>query len=64
MDGQVCFGPNGNISPCPFTDICLNHPAGCGGVSYWCKRSPKDLKKGAKDGRTDDNIRLSTTARG
>lgn len=35
---QLSFAPNGNISPCPWKAECYNHPAGCKGESYWCKR--------------------------
>ena len=35
---QVTFCYNGNISPCPYTDDCLNYPRGCEGFSYWCGR--------------------------
>lgn len=38
MDGQIRFMPNGNIAPCPFTEMCINHPEGCKGISYWCRR--------------------------
>ena len=32
---------------CPWTDKCINHPAGCKGQSYWCKRfdSPEGRKE-------------------
>ncbi len=42
MNGQLSFAPNGNITPCPWKDVCLNHPAGCKGYSYWCKRFDKE----------------------
>ena len=38
MDNQLSFANNGNIRPCPWTAICINHPSGCSGQSYWCKR--------------------------
>ena len=35
---QISFVGNGNISPCPWTDECLNYSYGCQGHSYWCQR--------------------------
>lgn len=53
MTSQISFAPNGNISPCPYKEDCINHPAGCGGESYWCERfdtaeARKQMRK-AKD---------------
>lgn len=38
MVKQLSFAANGNITPCPWADECINYPAGCRGHSYWCKR--------------------------
>lgn len=38
---QLEFVPNGNISPCPYKDDCLNYPSGCKGISHWCNRIPE-----------------------
>lgn len=38
MNGQLSLAPNGNITPCPWADECINYPIGCRGESYWCKR--------------------------
>lgn len=42
---QLSFMPNGNIAPCPYRFGCINHPYGCDGISYWCKRYDKDYPK-------------------
>ena len=42
---QLRFMPNGNIAPCPYRYECYNHPFGCHGESYWCKRYDKDFPK-------------------
>ncbi len=42
---QLSFMPNGNIAPCPYRFGCINHPYGCQGKSYWCKRYDKDFPK-------------------
>lgn len=58
MDGQVRFMPNGNIAPCPFTEMCINHPEGCKGISYWCRRydTGKDRER-MKQAKEDINGR-------
>ena len=45
MTEQLSFMPNGNIAPCPYRMDCINHPYGCQGESYWCKRHDKDYPK-------------------
>ena len=45
MFEQLSFAPNGNIKPCPYREQCLNHPAGCQGLSHWCKRVPEQEPK-------------------
>lgn len=30
------------LIPCPHKEKCYNHPAGCKGLSYWCKRYDKE----------------------
>lgn len=30
---------------CPHKEKCYNHPAGCKGLSYWCKRYDKEGEK-------------------
>ena len=42
MTEQLSFMPNGNIAPCPYRMECVNHPYGCQGKSYWCKRHDKE----------------------
>lgn len=38
---QLSLAPNGNITPCPYKEECINCPSGCQGISYWCKRYEK-----------------------
>lgn len=35
---QMRILENGNISPCPYKEKCLNYPTGCNGFSLWCGR--------------------------
>lgn len=51
--GQLSFAPNGNISPCPFKELCRNYPSGCSGASLWCDR---DYRYFEKYGRTVQNM--------
>ena len=34
-----------DLVPCPHKEKCYNHPAGCKGLSYWCKRYDKEGEK-------------------
>lgn len=46
IQGQFIFVENGCISPCPYTDCCLNFNIGCRGLCWWCGRVPEvDEKK-------------------
>lgn len=49
---QLSFAENGNITPCPYTNKCLNYPAGCSGHSFWCDRKVSDLERGKYKRRT------------
>lgn len=60
---QLSFVGNGNISPCPWSDKCLNHPCGCSGYSYWCGRfeNEKQRKEMEKALRTFRELKEKTT---
>lgn len=45
MEQLSLFADNGYIKPCPFISDCLNYPIGCGGLSWWCNRIPKEKEK-------------------
>lgn len=39
------FKPNGNISPCPYTEECSTYGVGCKGESWWCNQKGIKIEK-------------------